>query len=394
MPFTFQLLVIDPKEAVACQDVLSLLHLLRGCSALWTKATLSETNLSINDGKNSLTVEIVEDPGESDNQPQSDLGIAFVITLSGDYAGIESLREPLVEFIKSHEFKSVYVLRDEVSEQIACKLYPHLYRIENLLRGYLIRFMATRIGPLWWDMTASSELTQKANMRKKNELVFGKYIENSAYLIDFGELGELVYRYSSGFRTREEIVSKIEKLDETPAAIRALKSELKSNYHKLFQQSFADKKFKEKWQDFEVLRNKIAHNNLFTAGDLVKGETLATEISEIIISAGAKASHVFLTPEEKESIQEQVLLQGAPSISISVEDFLEEMDGKLTYWQHKAGGFLGLKQFMRYLGSKGYSEQSCSEALRRLQEVGIVETHQVPNPKDKDWPTTGLRRLV
>ena len=38
-------------------------------------------------------------------------------------------------------------------------------------------------------------------MRKKNEQVFGKYVENSAYRIDFDELGEIVYEHSSGFRT-------------------------------------------------------------------------------------------------------------------------------------------------------------------------------------------------
>ena len=108
-------------------------------------------------------------------------------------------------------------------------------------RGYLIRFMATRIGPRWWELTASSEMTAKANMRKKNERVFGKHIENSAFLIDFDELGEIIYEQSSGNLTREDIVSRVSSLAETPEAIRSLKQELRTNYHKFFKESFADK---------------------------------------------------------------------------------------------------------------------------------------------------------
>ncbi len=147
----------------------------------------------------------IEETNEPAASPSNDLGRAFIVTLVGPYDEIEYRREPLAALLKGQEFELLYVLKDQVSEKIACLLYPHVYRIENLLRGYLIRFMATHIGPRWWELTASSEMTQKAKMRKKNERVFGRYIENSAYLIDFDELGEIVYEHSPGFRTREDI---------------------------------------------------------------------------------------------------------------------------------------------------------------------------------------------
>ena len=199
----------------------------------------------------------IEEANGSSGTASDELGRAFIVTLTGPYGEIECRREPLAALLKGQEFELLYVLRDQVSEQIACALYPHLYRVENLLkRGYLIRFMATHIGPRWWELTASSEMTLKAKMRKKNERVFGRYIENSAYLIDFDELGEIVYEHSSGFRTREDIVGRISGLAETPEAIRALKQELQSNYYKLFKESFADNNFKEKWEQFEAIRKQ------------------------------------------------------------------------------------------------------------------------------------------
>ncbi len=388
----FQILAIDPAETVRCKDAISLLHLIRSHSGLWKDPKPSELSRSITDGEITLTVSDVNDSSNGGAHPNEELGIAFVIDLAGPFADIEGMREPLLELIKSQGFKPLYVLKDEVSEDIACQLYPKLYQIENMLRGYLIRFMATRIGPQWWEVTASTELALKANTRRKNETVFGKHIENSAYLIDVGELGEIVYRYSSGFRTREDIITRISNLEESVDAIKTLKQELKSNYQKLFKESFADKKFKEKWESFERLRNKIAHGNLFTADDLKTGEELAADISEIILTANKEASELILSVEEREAIQEQVVSQSAPSENLSAEGFLEALDEQQAAFGGRPDGFVGLKRFMNYLGSKGFSRESCQKALDRLQEMGAIEVHQVPNPKEKDRSTAAVRR--
>jgi Apea-like HEPN len=306
MSLAYQLLALDPAEKTRCKNALSLLYLIRGFTSLWNSPKLDEKHCRISDGALSLSVTAVVDSEPDAPTHTDDFGRAFILTLSGSYDDVESRREPVASFLKDQEFELLYVLRDQESEQIACKLYPHLYRIENLLRGYLIRFMATRIGPNWWELTASSEMSDKAKMRKKNERVFGKHVETSAYLIDFDELGEIVYEQSSGLLTREDIVHRVAGLAETPEAIRALKQDMQSNYQKLFKESFADKNFKDKWKQFESLRNKIAHNNLFTAGDLAAGEQLANELTDIISVADAEAAKLVITSEERDAIREQV----------------------------------------------------------------------------------------
>lgn len=395
MDLTYQLLVLDPSERTRCENAESLLYLVRGFTNLWKAPKVSEPDYRITDGRSTLSVAAIEEANESAATASNDLGRAYILTLSGPYDEIESRREPLAAFLKDQEFELIYVLKDQVSEQIACKLYPHLYRIENLLRGYLIRFMATHIGPRWWELTVSSEMADKAKMRKKNERVFGKYVENSAYLIDFDELGEIVYEHSSGFLTREDIVGRISGLAETPEALRAFKQELRSNYYKLFKESFADKSFKEKWKQFEAIRNKTAHNNLFTAEDLAIGERLASEITAIISDADTEASKLVITNEEREAIKEQVIARSAPWLEIKEEAFLAELDSQERLYASKRQGFVGISKFVNsYLGAKGYSFASSHEMIEHLTKSGVIEVHYVPNPFDPERPTAAIRRVA
>ncbi len=340
----------------------------------------------------SLTVEEVEEASSSAKSQGEDLGRAFLLALNGRYEDVEPIREPLAALLKHEGFDLLYVLRDEVSEHIACKLYPLLYRIENLLRGYLIRFMATRVGPGWWELTASSEMTEKAKARKKNERAFGKHIDNSAFLIDFDELGEMVYEQSSGFLTREDVVARVSSLPETPEAIKALKQELQSNYHKLFKESFADKDFKDKWKQFETLRNKIAHNNLFTAEDLLAGERLAREITDIITAADAQAAKLVITTEEREAIKEQVAKASSwQTAELNEVAFLAELDRVQRVFAAR-NGFVGLTYFVNnILIPKRYSYASSRAMIEQLKNTGQIEVYYVPHPTNAEKRTAAIK---
>lgn len=253
--------------------------------------------------------------------------------------------------------------------------------------------MATRIGPRWWELTASSEMTDKAKMRKKNERAFGKHIENSAFLIDFDELGEIVYEQSSGFLTREDVVARVSSLAETPEAVKALKQELRSNYLKLFKESFADKDFKDKWKQFETLRNKVAHNNLFTAEDLVVGERLAKELTDIVTAADAEAAKFIITTEEREAIKEQVAKASSwQAAELTEPAFLAELDRVHAAFAAR-NGFVGLTYFVNnILIPRGYSYVSSHDMIQHLTKTGQIEVYHVPHPTDPEKRTAAIRR--
>jgi hypothetical protein len=229
----YQTLLIDPSSKTRCADAVALLHALRGVSSLWKAAEIDEKSLAITDGTCKLNIAEVRPPKtEGDTASIAIFGRNFLVNVDGTFEQVEPKREPLVRFLKAQDFELIYVLKDEVSEQIACELYPLLYRIENLLRSYLNKFMSTRVDPKWWGRTASADMSKKANIRKGNETVFGKHVENSVYLIDFDELGELIYKQSSGFITQDDIIKRINACEETPEGIKKLKEELKTNYQK------------------------------------------------------------------------------------------------------------------------------------------------------------------
>lgn len=392
MSLAYQLLALDPSKKSRCENATSLLFLIRGFTKLWKSPKVSETEARIIDGSTSLSVVEVEDTSQQ-GSAADELGRAFILTLSGVFTEIEPMREPIAAFLKDQDFELLYVLRDQVSEEIACKLYPHLYRIENLLRGYLIRFMATHIGPRWWELTASTEMADKARMRKKNERVFGKHIENSAFLIDFDELGEIVYEQSSGFLTREDIVGRISNLSETPEAIRDLKQALRSNYHKLFKESFADKNFKDKWKQFETLRNKIAHNNLFTADDLRLGGQLATEITDILSAADAEAAKLVISNEEREAIKEQVIAKTSSweAAELNEDIFLRELDEVEKKFASR-NMFVGLTHFVNnILMPKRFAYSGCHAMIERLSKSGLIEVYYVPNVNDSAKQVAAIR---
>ena len=392
----YQLLALDPKEETRADNAPDLLHMCRSYSALWDSPRLDEDTFQIVDGETTLHVGQVSNPTTDNSLLGNSFGQAFVFTLNGSFAKTESMREPLTRFLKDQKFAILYVLVDEFSERIACELYPYLYRIENRLRGYLIKFMSTRIGPAWWKATVSSDMDDKVRMRRSNERVFSKHVDMGAYLIDFGELGQLVYEQSSGFVTKGDIVRRIAELPETPEAIKDLKQDLQTNYQKFFKESFADKDFKEKWRDFEQLRNKIAHGNLFTAEDLERGKLLADEIEQLISTADERTEQLIISERERVAIQEAIIERvtneskdtlGWSTDEITEDEFLRRLESHEASFKD---GFVGVSLFLRNLTNMGYSYYSAQRILGQLERAGRVEIYGVPNP-EKDYDTSAIR---
>lgn len=217
----FQLLAVDHRMSTGCDNVTSLLHSMRGFSRLWTNPRLDEAKTTINDDGFQLTIAEMTAPETEDGTNDAPFGKAFLVTLTGTRDSVAPLRHPLTENLKDRQrFDPLYVVRDDVSRSIACELYPLLYRLENLLRGYLIKFMTVQLGPGWWNVTAPEDVAQKAKQRKGSEKVFGKYIDNATYLIDFGEVGQMIYEQTSGYLKREDIIKKINQMPETVEAIK------------------------------------------------------------------------------------------------------------------------------------------------------------------------------
>jgi hypothetical protein len=380
--FKFDLLVLDTEKKSDVQSEVNLLHSLLSNGSLWKAAVLDQSKLKINDGKTKILINQVSPEDDTEEKTK-----AFLIKVESEYDWLEPNRTVILAFLRKQNFDYLYVLIDEISEQIAIELYPLIYQVENLLRAYIVKFMTTRLGPKWWDITATNELNKKVQQRKNNEKVFAEYIDNKAYLIDFGELGEIIYSHSSGFTSKEDILKKITELEETTEAIKLFKEELKSNYQKFFKESFSDKKFQEKWEKLEKIRHKVAHNSLFTDNDLVEGKEISENLIEIIKTAIESIDKVTLRLEEKEAIQKSFGFIN----DISEDIFIDELQKAEQHYSKFADGFVGLSKFVENLEAKGFHRYSTKKVIEKLEFESKIEVYHEENPFDRANPVAAIK---
>ncbi len=327
------------------------------------------------------------------DEAESPQGYAFRILLRGRCDSVERARLPSLQALHRLGTTKIYVLRDDASERIACRLYPLLYQIENRLRGYLMSFMTHKLGPNWWDATASEKMQDKAKMRRSNERVFSKLADHNAYLIDFNELGEIVYKQSSGFKTANDILARVMSTPPTPEGVRALQDELKSNYDKFFKESFANRDFQRHWKVFEDLRNRIAHGGLFTSEDLVLGTDTANALLAVIHDAEAKAESLVLSSAERESVVSHIGSTPVDDSEVQPDDVLEVLDELEDAARRRPRGFAGYRRLVwTECPKRGYSTYAAKSVLDDLERSRQIEFYYVDNPDQPSFPTRAVRR--
>lgn len=385
----FEILALDPKGQCKAKSPKALTHALLGVSALWESPSINAKSATIDDGPVQLRV-VAAQHGEGSDDATARTG--YFLMLTGPLDRVGEMREGLLSHLKDAAFSPLYVLQDQVSSEIAKELYPRIYEVENALRKYLIKFMSTRIGADWWDTTVTNEVSTKAKMRKKNDPAFGPYLNNDAYLIDFGELGEIIFAQTSGYVTRDDIILKISHMKETPEAVKMLKAEVQTNYQRFFRETFADKGFQDRWRKLEKIRNKVAHCNLFALEDLREGRDLASELLDIITRADEENQKVEITSQEREAIQEQVLARSARDNSVTEQIFLSELRAEeARFKKRQPAGFVGYSRFLNiHLGSKGFDYFSIKDLCAKLEIEGKIEIYHVPQ-KDSEFPTAAIR---
>lgn len=387
--YIFEILTLDSTGHCTIKTNIALAYSLMSNSGIWIKPTLKDNKIHDEILKITLGINDITQEEEQDFNIKNSL----LIKMKGGFEEIEQIRVKILTHLKSAGFDRSYVLTDEVSSKIACEIYPKVNETENLLRKYLMKFFVTKLGPSWWNVTADSEMNKKVSQRKNNELFFSNYIDNRAYLIDFGELGKIVHSQSSGFISREDIVSKVLELDETSEAIIKLKTELESNYTKFFKDTFKTNNFQQKWEELEKLRHKVAHNNLFTKNDLDRADDLTISLLEIIKKANESIDTIQFNIEEKDLLKENISSNLGTYEIISKEELFRKLNESENWAKKLRDNFVGLKHFVtNYLGSIGYDYRSSYELINQLEEEGLIELYDYQGSNNL-YPVTAIRSV-
>lgn len=402
--YTFEILIIDHNGKSEISSPKSLVHGLLSTEKLWDNAKNSEDNSSITDGDLSLKIKTLD----TSSALYDLIEAGFLIKVKSKKSDkLESFRYPfLVHLRKRLSFEHIRILTDDISTDISNQIYPLINELETLLRRYIAKFFTQKIGIDWWEKAVPDKVIEKTKLRTKNETVFSTIVQTDLTLIDFDDLGEIIYKHKLGFNRPNNLMDSILKINSVED-LDKLKADLDSNYNRFFKQNFKDFDFDKKWMQLFAIRNKVAHNNLFVQADLSTTIELHKELKTIIIQAEEKINEFRFSVEEQVAIREAISetskneIEGQLNIKvvgqidldsietqskeipklnniISEEVFIQELKIAEDTLSSNNLKYVGLKSFVtKILGQKGYSYGSTYALANILKEQGKVDIYDL-----------------
>lgn len=408
----FELLCIEPLDN-DIQSEAALLKALAFSSRLWNGGEPKEVGVkqvyALNDNRLQITLSLKSLDTSKMLTDYSEA--AFIMHVEGkNFEELEPFRLRLLRHLRNTlKFNHIRILTDDISTRIANQLYPRINNVESLLRRYLTKFFIQRVGLNWWETTATKLMIEKVKIRGERKDDITELVDEDVSLVDFDDLGELIYKQSSGFNQPEKIIIKLlslKNLDE----LRHFQTELQGNYTKYFKEFFQDKHFEQRWRELFRIRNKVAHQGTFYQYDLERGLQLTDALVEIITEAEKKIDEIVFSVEEKEAIRKATIeaatetaeaeldlvestpenyyrggLQGLKVVGkialaekerfITEEEILSELE---TALDAKYNNYVGLKWFVTtYLKGKNYVVSASYSLINILIDKGKIELYDV-----------------
>lgn len=308
---------------------------------------------------------------------------------------VSEFRLELIKFlVKSSGLQKIYITRDDFSRKTLSYMYQRFYSIENLLRSYITKHLSTQVGVSSWLKNAiNPEISEKIQNRKNNESSFSiigesesktkELVDTRVYVIDFDDIGNIIYDNSFGNLRTDQIFTKIK--DSTN--LEDLKKSVKKNIDNYFL-SFKDISFQEKWEELKKYRNKIAHNSLTTFEETLKVKSTSDIIYDFLIK---KDSEILSNDDEEDykDIEKEEFEKTNYSShykEISREEMISELR-EYQMWCKKVGrNFLGLKNFLHnQIGYKDYHIGKAWDTLEELEKEKIIKIEIWKDP-NKFYP--------
>jgi uncharacterized protein with HEPN domain len=417
--YRFQLLAIDTIGESEIESLNALKHGILSSDKLLKDPQIHESDnrIALHDQQSEVTISISM---VDTSQVLNDLiDAAFVISLEGENAMVvEGMRTPLLIHLRKRLlFSNLRILIDDVSANIAQSIYPIINDVELRLRKYLMQFFIQKVGVNWWQLTAPRPFIEKVNSRRFKFKDLSEYVTLDVSLIDFDDLGELIYKHNTGFQRSEALIEKLKQVN-TIEELHQLKKELENNYTRFFKETFQDKDFEKKWLAMIDVRNRVAHNSYFTNDDLLFAQNLHNELVAIIENAEVQITSFRFSVEEQQIIRERTIQMAAENEEeseirshptglkilgkiqlpeshmtkiITEDDLVDELYNALEKAKNENYPYLGLKYFVtKYLADKGYATGPSYALVNILKEKGFVDFYDV-TPPGLSYPVKALR---
>ncbi|MCU4443439.1 HEPN domain-containing protein [Acinetobacter pittii] len=235
--------------------------------------------------------------------------------LVNDYS--ELLRE-IRKICQKISGRQIIILYDGLGEYYCNLSYPKVYKIENLMRKLISKFMAISVGYDWTNTTTPKEVTDSIKGDGKKEKT------NILMEVDFIQLSKFLF---TSYTTNTDSNSFIQSLkgkdnDETIKVIDLKKFVAYTNWERYFETKVqCDSNYiKSRWERLYDLRCKIAHCKGLTKTEYDELLQKTQEIEQKIESALASIDDIHIDELEREQLAENL----TGSVNNNSEKFLEK----------------------------------------------------------------------
>ncbi len=380
--FNLELILFDTRGKSDIHSIQGLVHGLLYSDKLWKSPSVNYADAKsiIQDGESKINLVVY--PWLPNEKIHENIKSAFRLRVLADsFEELETFRGNLIHHLKRKlDFTHIRLLTDDVSTHLCNEVYPLINKVENALRKYLVKFFLQEKGLGWWKTTASKELDDKIRFRKRFGNAFSNLLDQDVNLIDFNELGELIFKKSNDFyneNTLIEEITGIEKIEE----LNLLKEKLQGNYTRYFKQTFRDYKFEKKWKALLEIRNKVAHNSFLTIKDLHDAEILSRKLIKIITRA-----ELFINADNNQDLDDD-----NKDISMVGEITLDDNADRLKRLGVKVVGQIDLEQFQEN-GNK--QEEDLTQRIISEEEM-LLELAEVEEQIDSsELRYIGLKTFI
>lgn len=410
--YIFELLAIDKDGAASITREDSLVRALLFSEDLWIEAKEEKIDGVSRIYDKEQGVEVKYQIIDATSILNESISSAFTIKIKcDDFNVLEAFRNDFLVHLKSKlKFSNIRILKDDITSSFSVKLFPLINKLENLLRSFIIKFNTQKVGLDWWNATAPKHLIDKVNNRKKFDKTLNTYIDLDIDLIDFEDLGELIYKSASNV-SNENILSKILEIN-TIEELDSLKKELQKSDVRGFKDIFIENNFEKNWKRLIEIRNKAFHNIYLTNDEFVEAQEIVNNLCTLIESVDSKIKDFNFTHEEKEALKkatsEKIVKEDYPPITdpskmdikvlgkIDLTDYdkknaikamasnkiitVEELKKELEYSERiaslKGHKFISLKFFVtKILADKGFAIGPTYSIVNILRDQGEINIY-------------------
>lgn len=259
--------------------------------------------------------------------------------------------------------KSTYVVWDDLSLYYSGQAYPIIFKIENMMRQIITKFMLANIGLGWTKERLPTDVQQSVNINNKDA--------NYLYNVDFIQLKNFLF--SENYPNHKD--SLIRKFKSAKNISELNLDEIKelipeSNWDRYFKPivECEAEYLKKRWDSLYDLRCKVAHNKDFTKTALENVRNLASELTPILEKAISSLDNISVSDDEKDAVFEKVLNNYDTVFSKFMTRF-HKLDSTLDLLLKKYASNLDENNFKTTLDKIGFLQRN---ALINDRQVHIM----------------------